>query len=161
MYNNISMELSNSQSKLVAIRIPSELFELIESQKETLNLNTSEYIIEALRKRTRTLSKTTSVVRRSDQDIVDTISAFKEINPSYMKWYGNKTQRAAIERLLKLLGKDKLLHALEAVKQANEKPYAPTITTPCQLEDKLASLRAWFIKEHGKKELQTPKNFVI
>lgn len=87
---------------------------------------------------------------RKDQDIIDLIEAFKEINPSYKGWYGNKTQRGAAERLLKETPLEKFPHVIEAIKWANETPYAPTITTPLQLENKLANLRSAWIKENKK-----------
>lgn len=78
------------------------------------------------------------------------IELFEPLNPiTYRKWYANKTQRAAVERLSHLLG-DKLELAIKAAAEANTKPYAPTITTPLQLEDKLSALRAFVAKENGK-----------
>lgn len=83
----------------------------------------------------------------AEKDINSKIELFKPLNPlTYKKWYSNKTQRAAIGRLMEALG-DKLELAINTAILANGKKYAPTITAPLQLEEKLSALRAWVIKE--------------
>lgn len=83
------------------------------------------------------------------KEINSKIELFKPLNPlTYKKWYKNKTQRGAIGRLIQTLG-DKLELAIKAAEKANETKYAPTITTPLQLEDKLSALRAWMAKEQS------------
>lgn len=89
------------------------------------------------------------------RDIEQVIYAFKEINPSYKKWFGNRTQRGAAERLLNTHGLDLVLKYIEALKLTNSQPYAPTVTTPVQLEDKLGALKAWSDKRRNK--VETPK----
>uniref|UniRef100_A0A6M3Y213 Uncharacterized protein n=1 Tax=viral metagenome TaxID=1070528 RepID=A0A6M3Y213_9ZZZZ len=75
------------------------------------------------------------------------IELFKPLNPvTYKKWYSNTTQRKAVERLNAILG-EKLEIAINTAIQANSLPYAPTITTPLQLEEKLSALRAFVLKE--------------
>lgn len=92
----------------------------------------------------------------SKTDVLQTnelIESFKSLNPlTYMKWFANKTQRAAVERLYKQLGREKLMVAIEAAQKAQTIKYAPMITTPLQLEDKLAELRAFTIKEKNTKK---------
>lgn len=73
-------------------------------------------------------------------DIVEIINSFKEVNPSYKKWFGNKTQRAVISRLLEINGKEKLLKIIALLPKTNQQQYMPVITTPLQLEDKFAQL---------------------
>ena len=68
------------------------------------------------------------------------IEKFKTINPSYTRFFANKTQRAALERLVKTHGLAKTQWAIEVLEETNGKRFAPTITTPLQLEDKLAQL---------------------
>jgi len=88
------------------------------------------------------------------------IELFKPLNPiSYTKWYSNTTQRKAVERLNKLVGIKKLQIAINIAVEANNIPYAPTITTPLQLEEKLSALRA-FVKKTQSKQLQGNKNRV-
>ena len=87
---------------------------------------------------------------QSPQDINKLIELFKPLNTlTYRKWYANKTQRAAIGRLAEALG-PKLEMAINTAVIANTKPYAPTISTPLQLEEKLSALRAFVAKEKNK-----------
>lgn len=68
------------------------------------------------------------------------IDLFKEINPSYSKFFGNKTQRKAIDDLLILHGFEKLKTAVSVIAQIRGEPYTPSITTPIQLHEKWAQL---------------------
>jgi hypothetical protein len=85
------------------------------------------------------------------KDINDLIELFKSVNPSYGKFFGNKTQRAAIERLLKAMGREKLEGAIKILAQTNKVKYAPSITTPLQLEDKMGALIVFIQKEKNNK----------
>jgi hypothetical protein len=71
------------------------------------------------------------------------IELFKEVNPSYSKLFANKTQRGSAERLLKTHGLPKLSGLIKLLPQMNGDKYAPVITTPVQLEDKLGQLIAY------------------
>jgi hypothetical protein len=71
------------------------------------------------------------------------IELFKEVNPSYSKLFANKTQRGSAERLLKTHGLQKLSGLIKLLPQMNGDKYAPVITTPVQLEDKLGQLIAY------------------
>lgn len=79
-------------------------------------------------------------------DVVTVIDSFEEINPSYKKWYGNKTQRGAIKRLIETHTLDRILKVVKLLPSIKGKQYFPTITTPLQLEDKWASLEGAFIR---------------
>lgn len=68
--------------------------------------------------------------------IPEVIALFKEVNPSYRKWFGNITQRGACERLLKVHGFDRIKGVVSALPETNKTRYMPNITTPLQLEDK-------------------------
>lgn len=91
----------------------------------------------------------------SSAEVVSIIDNFS-FNPSYKKWYGNKTQREAIKRMLNIYGLDVLLKAVKLLPKVNGKQYFPTITTPLQLEDKWSSLEIAF-KRYKNEE----KNYVI
>ena len=90
------------------------------------------------------------------KDIVEVIEAFKVVNPSYKKYFGNKTQRVATQRLIKEHGKVKILSVIDFLTQSNKEKYAPIITTPLQLEDKFGALIAWSEKLKIKR-----KEFII
>jgi hypothetical protein len=76
------------------------------------------------------------------------IDLFKTVNPSYGKWFGNKTQRAACERMLKIYSIEKLEKVINFLPKSNKVKFCPVITTPLQLEDKFASLVAFWQKEN-------------
>ena len=91
--------------------------------------------------------------------IVSVIDSFNEINPSYKLWYGNTTQRAAVDRLLVEHGKEHLDKVLALLPKTNSMQFFPTITTPVQLEDKWAALSAAMLRKKG--ELETKKKILI
>jgi len=98
------------------------------------------------------LNFNTNSIEQSSKDIVEVIDSFKEVNPSYRKFFSNTTQRAAISRMLSVHGKDVLLQVIKYLPQSNIMPYVPSITTPLQLEDKWASLQAaWNKKKNTTK----------
>lgn len=92
------------------------------------------------------------------QDIVDVIDKFS-FNPSYRKWYGNKTQRQAIKRMIEIHSLDVVLRAVAILPKTNKMSYLPTVTTPVQLEDKWAQLAAGLEKK--KVELTSKKVGII
>jgi len=77
------------------------------------------------------------------------IDLFKNVNPSYKQLFKNKTERSALERLLKEHGKEKVEWLLEVLPKTNGEQYAPTITRPLELEKKLGQLIA-FLKRSSK-----------
>lgn len=81
------------------------------------------------------------------KEINNLIELFKEINPSYEKFFSNNTQRKALERLYAKLGEQKLVGVIKSLAKSNTIKYAPTISSPLQLEDKLANLIAFWQKQ--------------
>ena len=79
------------------------------------------------------------------------LNLFKNVNPSYKQLFGNKTQRGAMERLLKEHGAEKVRWCLEVLPQVAGKKYSPLITTPLQLENKLGELLIFVKKESNNK----------
>jgi hypothetical protein len=86
--------------------------------------------------------------------VAEIIDLFQTINPSYKKFFSNTTQRAAIERMLKDHGFEKLEGLIKVLPETNTKKYMPVITTPLQLEDKMASL-LFNLKKESNKGLQS------
>ncbi len=92
----------------------------------------------------------------ASRDIGDIIDLFKAVNPSHARLFANKTQRAAVERLLKIYPRPQLDKIVEVLEQTNTHRYAPTITTPLQLETSIGKLKAyiqgqrWADKQKGK-----------
>jgi CTP-dependent riboflavin kinase len=85
------------------------------------------------------------------------ISLFKELNPSYERLFSNKTERAAAERLIQKMGREKLEGVIKYVATTNVMPYAPTITTPFELERNLGKLIAFYNRE----KTQSDKNKIV
>jgi hypothetical protein len=84
-------------------------------------------------------------------DINKIIELFKPINPSYKQLFSNKTERAALERMIKEHGEEKIINTIELLPRIISKPYAPRITTPYQLEKKLGEAIAFINQEKGRK----------
>jgi len=97
---------------------------------------------------------TTSV---ASEEIVKLIEFFEVVNPSIEKYYGNKTQRASAERMIKKHGLEKLEIIVKALPQINAKPYWPKSTTPCQLEDNFGKYKALSDTEKSKVEKNKSK----
>ena len=91
-------------------------------------------------------------LRFSNKKEIDSlIDAFKEINPSYERLFGNTTERAAIERLVKKYGQEMVKKMIKGLKSIFGQPYAPTITTPYLLEKKLADYISYLQKRSKEK----------
>lgn len=88
-----------------------------------------------------------------EEPLNEIIEAFRVVNPAIDRYFGNTTQRSSVRSLLKILGKEQLLKIIAFLPKSNGSPYAPTITTPYQLETKLAQLKSW--KDRKLAERQT------
>ncbi len=79
-------------------------------------------------------------------EVNELIDCFSDVNPSFDRFFKNKTQRGAIHNLLKIHPQEKIKRVIGVLKQTNRVAYLPTITTPLQLEEKWASLESGLIK---------------
>lgn len=75
------------------------------------------------------------------------LKLFEPLNPMWKTNYANKTQRGALKRILKSVGKEKLELVLNTIPKTNEMKYAPIITTPLELEKSFGKLIAFIQKE--------------
>jgi len=108
----------------------------------------------------KSISNKDSCTQQADvQEVVSLIDSFKEVNPSYGRWFANKTQRAAISRLIEIHGAEQVKKVVAILPKTNTIPYIPTITTPVQLEDKWAQLESCLQKK--KIELEAKKIKII
>lgn len=73
--------------------------------------------------------------------IVEVIKIFESINPTIN--YGNTTTRKSVIKLIKQFGLEDVIRLSKYAVGIQGKPYSPTITTPYQLENKLAELRIY------------------
>ena len=85
------------------------------------------------------------------------LGMFKPINPSYTKFFANKTQRKGLEEILVQVGEKKMYYAFTYIYMLPDTPdykYAPTITTPLQLQDKYAALQD-YCRKHMKGKIKS------
>jgi len=75
------------------------------------------------------------------------IKLFEKVNPTYERLYSNKTQRSALERLLKKFGIEKVRNLILYLPSLLGKEYAPVVATPLQLENKLSQVVNYKIRE--------------
>ena len=80
------------------------------------------------------------------------IELFENVNPSFKVLFKRTTQRDAIQRLLKEHGEKKVRDLIVFLPRNNAKKFAPTITTPIQLENRLGEMKAFWEKEKGQKK---------
>lgn len=77
---------------------------------------------------------------------------YRKINPSIN--FANKTQRNAVKWLLDKMGYEKLAKLVEYAISVQGQKYAPTITTPYQLKEKLAALKIYVDGKQSKKPIK-------
>ncbi len=79
------------------------------------------------------------------------LKEFEPINPTIN--YGNKTQRKALQEMIKQFTYEKLLNTIKFAISIQGKPYSPVITTPYQLKENMGKLLIYYKKEENKKPL--------
>lgn len=117
---------------------------------ESVITESEAYKINNIQNKNLTKPETQSV---SEKEVNDLIDLFKEVNPSFKKLFANKTQREAIKRLLKNMGREKLEDAIKCLENVSCEKFAPVITTPLQLEEKLGSLIIFIKKQKGNNNI--------
>lgn len=80
------------------------------------------------------------------------LGIFKEFNPATN--FGNKTQRKACESIIKEKGLDGATKLCKYAMSVQGNKYAPTITTPHQLWNKLSELKIYYEREN-KSQIQS------
>lgn len=91
------------------------------------------------------------IIAESKDSTNELISLFKPVNPSYKTLFSNKTQRSALERLVKEVSYKKVKQVIELLPQITARLYSPRITTPLQLEEKFGQLQIFLIQENNRK----------
>lgn len=77
----------------------------------------------------------------------DLIALFEPINPSFEKLFAQTTQRRALDEMVVKHGFEVMKNTINSLQITNGKKYAPTITTPLQLQNNLGKLIAFWQKE--------------
>jgi len=102
----------------------------------------------SIQKKTLTSNKIISSV--NGKDFNDLIALFEPVNPSFERLFPNKGQRSALERLLKKHGYKKIKWILDKLPAIAKMSYAPVVTTPYQLEQKLGQIIIFLGRENNK-----------
>jgi hypothetical protein len=77
----------------------------------------------------------------------EVINLFKEVNPTYEEIFKNITQRKCLENLIGKFGREKVVNMIRHLPKNNATKYAPIITKPTELRDKLGKLVAFIQQE--------------
>lgn len=84
------------------------------------------------------------------KEIPEIIDAFRTVDPNWRRLFGRQNQRKAVERLLRQHGRPALEKIVAFLPRNNEDPYAPKITSPIQLEEKMGSMVAHWKQKQNK-----------
>lgn len=90
-------------------------------------------------------------------DLQRLLDLFKNVNPTYERLFRNKTERAALQRLMDKFGVEKVESAINKLPDIINKRFAPRITTPYQLEKDLGKLIAFVNQEKSNNNLGVVK----
>ena len=102
----------------------------------------TQYRIEENRREENSISS--EETSQTNKDISEVIKMFEIVNPSYEKFYGNKTQRSACERLLKKWSIPQIRVIVNLLPEFNSKEYQKGKSiTPLQMEDNLAYIKTF------------------
>ena len=92
------------------------------------------------------------------KEISSIIGLFKGINPNWTELYKNKTQRDALGWLIGKHGFKDIVRLIRSLPKFIYEKYAPVITTPLQLKNKLAEYVAFVRKSEKKPSLAVYKS---
>lgn len=85
------------------------------------------------------------------KEIAEVIYAFKNLNPMYSEWFSRPPVRKKCELLVKKFTLQKVLNAISFLESISDDRFAPSITTPAELETKWGKLKLYYLKR--KEEL--------
>lgn len=75
------------------------------------------------------------------------ITLWKEVNPAYLEFYKNKTERNALQWIVDQYGEERTRQMIAFLPVLNQTPYAPKATSPYQLKMKMADIQSWVAKK--------------
>lgn len=84
--------------------------------------------------------------KEKNKKFADLMDQFKSVNPMHSRLFANKAQRAALQGLVDKFGMDEVRNMITAAAASFGQPFAPTITTPIELSNKLGALTAFLKK---------------
>lgn len=86
-----------------------------------------------------------------EKQIGEIIYLFRNLNPVYRGWFQRPPVRNKCRELLETFGFQKVKNAILYAERTISDRYAPTITSPAQLENKWGALQAHYAKNTNKK----------
>ena len=89
------------------------------------------------------------------------IKAMESVDPKNKSYYGNKTQRAACDFLIREYGKDRVLWVIEHLSIINKTPYVKKSYTPNQLKENWQSIKDHLESLKTKKINKNTPNFIL
>lgn len=96
------------------------------------------------------------VIEKENETTNTLISSFQSINPSYARFFSNKTQRGALDRLVIIHGYSRIKNIVENILPvSNTLPFSPAIISPLELESKYGKLKLFYERQKVAK-LVTP-----
>lgn len=93
---------------------------------------------------------TKEIIATGVANLNEFIDMFRGVNPNYERLFANKSQRDAISRLILKFGEVKMKNLLTKLPEIVQKPYAPQISTPIELEHKMGKLIQFLNQEKLK-----------
>lgn len=145
----LSKKITNSRalSKKITSVIKKDnpsLSKMIPTKDNTTKDNTTKD------KETITTNVVISKKEKSENKTNEYIGYFSGVNPSYKRLYPNKTQRAALDRMIAQYDNDWLKNLILSLEKIVTMPFAPRITTPIQLELKMGELKVFVTQQKEK-----------
>lgn len=92
-----------------------------------------------------------SITSEQSSQVNELMGIFYKINPGLN--FGNKTQRGAMEWMIEKWGIEKAKNTVKFACSVQGQQYAPTITSPVQLKNKIGDLTTFFKKQNSNSEL--------
>lgn len=133
-------------------RVPPHIVHQTPANKDTKPPHVVRATKETLTKETLTKPSGASAAGQKGKLLNELIEMFEKVNPSWRRLFANKTQRACLGRLLEQHGEEKVRWVIGSLAVSNKNAYAPTATTPLQLEERLGNLIAFWQKQKDRKE---------
>jgi len=92
------------------------------------------------------------IINVVDPSINELLALFAQVNPSYELLYSNTTERRCLSRLIKQYGETEVRNLVTRLPSIVQRPYAPRITTPYELEVKMGKLLLYLKQEENKEQ---------
>ena len=116
--------------------------------QQTDNRRTQTNNVKNVKNEKNILASDKSLAKSEGKQFNELLGLFVELNPTFN--FGNTTQRKALQDLVDKLGLEKTLGTIQYAISVQGQKYAPTITTPAQLKNKLAELKVYYEREKSK-----------